>query len=441
LIAVNSVCGCAKNVAEFCAIAPFCEEKYFERKLVGARFYAFSLVLINHLFSKCRRLRIMTLNHSDRRRDYNGLKRANRAFTLVELLVVIAIIGILIALLLPAVQAAREAARRAQCSNNLKQLGLGAHNYHTANKVFPPGYNYKLANVSDQTNARNGCFGWSSYILPFIEEKTLYESLTTVPTTFTGGTDPKQLAYDWTTLNAQTTPTAPVDLARRDANAAGIYQDTKLVSPPAFQCPSDSMGPTNAIENNFGSEVDPAPAPWGKDIAGKSNYVGVAGNSGATRQTTSGTPYWNWDTKAAPSPGDTKGVFYVNSKTRIKDIVDGTTKTLMIAERDGSYVNNVIKPLGTRGRKAACWAGPVEAYYQDEFLVNVGDLTDVGGAYLINASISGTKQTAYSVGSLHTGGANVAMADGSVRFIPESIDTATWKALGGIEDGKALKDY
>ena len=93
--------------------------------------------------------------------------RSKRGFTLVELLVVIAIIGILIALLLPAVQAAREAARRSQCSNNLKQIGIGMHNFHDTYKAFPVG----------QADDDNDSFGWGVYILPFIEQKPLWDAI------------------------------------------------------------------------------------------------------------------------------------------------------------------------------------------------------------------------------------------------------------------------
>ena len=101
------------------------------------------------------------------------MSRRDGAFTLVELLVVIAIIGILIALLLPAVQAAREAARRAQCANNLRQIGVGMHNYYDAGKSFPSGWNEDGPNVNTAPNL----FGWGAFILPFIEQGELYGEL------------------------------------------------------------------------------------------------------------------------------------------------------------------------------------------------------------------------------------------------------------------------
>src|SRR5688500_18435425 len=102
--------------------------------------------------------------------------RRSRGFTLVELLVVIAIIGILIALLLPAVQAAREAARRTQCQNNLKQLALGLHNYHDINNIFPVGHEWRGDLDGDAVNADGGTgFGWAYFLLPFIEQQARFE--------------------------------------------------------------------------------------------------------------------------------------------------------------------------------------------------------------------------------------------------------------------------
>jgi len=375
---------------------------------------------------------------------HRPLPTARSAFTLVELLVVIAIIGILIALLLPAVQAAREAARRSQCLNNLKQLSLGLENYQTANKKFPPGVNYRQTQnplAGDSSNSTRATFGWSAFILPYIDEKQIYQTLISVSATYAGnGVDPKQLNYDWKTLSAQTDPNAPLDLYRRDGSAVGQFAETRLVAPTAFQCPSDSLGSTNPMPNGFANETDPAPNPFGKDIAGKSNYVGIAGTRGAVREDNSSVNYqWDWLNLAAPPPNSStfyKGVFYPLSKTRVRDITDGTSKTAMIAERDGSYYTNYTRPLGMRGRKASIWEGPTESRYVDQYLTNVDD-----NIFQINSAIQGQKNTAYSVGSLHPGGAGVGLADGSTRFVSESIDPSTWKAFGGIEDGKTVAGY
>jgi hypothetical protein len=211
------------------------------------------------------------------------------------------------------------------------------------------------------------------------------------------------------------------------------------------------MGTANPCLNNVNEANQPAGTPWGKDVSAKSNYLGVAGNRGALRQD-SGTPSfnWTWDSKTPVDYADTKGVFYANSKTHIKDITDGTSKSLMIVERDGSYLDGYTKACGTRGRLAGIWVGPTESRYLDQYLVNIGDETDVTGAYLVNATIpadnsadcgSVGKKTAYAAGSVHVGGANAALCDGTVHFIGDNVDSATWKSLGGISDARMLRGF
>ena len=377
-------------------------------------------------------------------------KYSVRAFTLVELLVVIAIIGVLIALLLPAVQAARESARRTHCQNNLKQLALAVQTYNSANKQFPPGANTRDKNPGQATYSSDATFGWISFVLPFIDEVGTYQSFVTANTTSVGGVDPKQLNYNWKKLFDSTSPNAhSPDLYRRDNAATGQFAAVNLYSPKAVLCPSDPMGTANPCLNNPQEASQPAINAWGKDVSAKSNYMGVAGNRGALRQDSAAFA-WTWDSKNPVDYTDMKGVFYANSKTKIKDISDGTSKSLMIAERDGSYVSGYTKTCGTRGRLAGIWVGPTESRYLDQYLLNIGDENDVAGAYLVNATIpadnsgdcgSFGKKTAYSAGSVHSNGANVALCDGTVHFIGDSIDSATWKSMGGISDGRTLRDF
>jgi len=192
-----------------------------------------------------------------------------RGFTLIELLVVIAIIAILIALLLPAVQAAREAARRSNCKNNLKQIGIGLHNYHDVHLSLPPGYVW--GGVGD--------FGlsWGTFLLPFIEQENLQEQGDVAVAMDNGW-------FDFLDASAGTVPPAfriPIAM---------------------YACPSD-VGPD---ENDQFSDM------------GKSNYSGVSGNS-------------NRQSGAAGLGGN--GAFFRNSDVRFADITDGLSNTLVVGER------------------------------------------------------------------------------------------------------------
>jgi prepilin-type N-terminal cleavage/methylation domain-containing protein/prepilin-type processing-associated H-X9-DG protein len=195
------------------------------------------------------------------------------AFTLVELLVVIAIIGILIALLLPAVQAAREAARRSQCTNNLKQIGLALHNYHDTFKCFPPGW--ISAGVANQPN-----WGWAAMILPFVEQKSLYD----------------QLGVTKYTLKQVVDGTAP-------APAVPALLSTEL---DGYICPSSKSRGTNP-DRDFDTTIQP----------GTSNYMATTG----TRKNGTGTNL------------DKLGVFCSLSANTFADISDGSSNVFAAGER------------------------------------------------------------------------------------------------------------
>ena len=200
-----------------------------------------------------------------------------RGFTLVELLVVIAIIGILIALLLPAVQAAREAARRSQCSNNLKQLGLGVHNYHDTFKTLPPSaavnMSYVPTGYSDPTQP-NG-WGWGALILPFVEQSALHEQC---------------------------------------GVAQGVPMDQRLTEVKTvlngFRCPSDT-GPEHNHRHWTWEKTGTDPA--------MSNYVAMAG-----------TEMW---------PSRNNGLFFVNARLGFRDCQDGTSNTIALGERAYEVTN------------------------------------------------------------------------------------------------------
>lgn len=313
---------------------------------------------------------------------------ARRAFTLVELLVVIAIIGILIALLLPAVQAAREAARRSQCSNNLKQIGLALHNYHDTFQVFPPGY------VDEKPSLRQDGHGWivNAFLLPFAEQGSLYDQLDTRHR-----------------MNL--------------ANATTLSLTRTIVS--GYLCPSSTeqdVTQSPRININVGGT--------NYRIA-VSNYLGIMGNQDIRC----------WSTGV-------NGMFYHNSRVKMRDVVDGTSNTFAFAERSAP-----AQPTNWQG---GVWAGTTiqQATGQDcfggtngfESLRAVLTLTRAGWG-LIN---SPPPTYTYGPSSLHPGGAQFLLVDGSVRFVSETIDAANpgptppmsiYQRLGAINDGLPVSEF
>ncbi|MGI6420170.1 MAG: DUF1559 domain-containing protein [Thermoguttaceae bacterium] len=284
----------------------------------------------------------------------NGTRRP--AFTLVELLVVIAIIGILIALLLPAVQAAREAARRSQCTNNLKQLGIALHNYHDVNNKFPPGWLQKYVG----TTLSDVGWGWGSFILPFVEQQALYDTI-----------QPGQGSL-WGATND------PVKLAAMQGELK------------AYRCPSDIQTVTNS----------------GRQINGKSltvsNYVG---NNSSDVTITSDDP-------------ETGGLFVENKSMTFGDILDGTSNTVALGERDWQYRT-------ADGTRFMAYAAIVFGVGNRNDGPRRGDQIACG---VYKLGLSGTNQPAGTTrgyqmySSRHPGGANFVLADGAVRFVSETIE-------------------
>ncbi|HWL06901.1 MAG TPA: DUF1559 domain-containing protein [Planctomicrobium sp.] len=310
-----------------------------------------------------------------------------RGFTLIELLVVIAIIAILVALLLPAVQQAREAARRSQCKNNLKQLGLALHNYVDVHNVFPPGYVLQFpAHPTTQANYEthladgnyNSAWGWGAYILPMMEQAALYQTVSV------GTVRPRQALTNATRLQAMQQPLA------------------------AFRCPSDTAPGLNIskVVDNGGTARASA----------TSNYIGC--NTSKQWHTTEGA--WvngvgandlsQWGTPPSTISGP-DGIFWRNSSVRMRDITDGTSNTLLVGERAWELSN----PAGTA---FPCAAGNVYGTLAANEQSNVhGCLGSTAGP--INFQNSNCNK---GFSSRHTGGAHFVMADGSVHFISENID-------------------
>ena len=300
-----------------------------------------------------------------------------KAFTLVELLVVIAIIGILIALLLPAVQAAREAARRAQCSNNMKQLGIALHNYHDTFKTLPPGGNWHRPNTAAISGNE---LSYAVLILPFMEQSTLHDQV-----------DFK--AHNWT-----------------DNMAVAIIRVDGL------QCPSGTiMESTYSPENLNGVR------------AFTKHYYGVLGPKGTNPQSTQAYPVHNaggWGahggyatTGAMPGPGpDTDGTD-LGGPCKFRDVTDGTSNTFMLGEL--SWDDSDAYRAWIRGINGAACASAKNITY---------------GINLRRYPVVGFNDISF--GSNHPGGCQFAMVDGSNHFVSETIDFDVYLSLASRNGGE-----
>lgn len=345
-----------------------------------------------------------------------SVARRTRGFTLIELLVVIAIIAILIALLLPAVQQAREAARRTQCKNNLKQMGLAMHNYHDVYNTFPPGcisMPYQAAATTELS-----CWSWGAFLLPYIEQNALYSGLSVGNAT----------------------------LAQNAATANGLrFLQTPL---SGFRCPSD----TGPALNNFNEAMADTPgdanvATYAKLITSNgsdriaiatSNYVMVACSSVST------TPPF-----ISASYGPPTGVGFNCSRVNFRDITDGTSNTLLVGERafkTGSLNVGAGNALGF-----SPVAGPTSALRPATAVLGI----PYQG---LNQSAINRVHQMRGFSSPHVGGVQFTLCDGSVRFISENIDynyttvpsgtlingawiDSTLERLCGKSDGQVLGEF
>jgi prepilin-type N-terminal cleavage/methylation domain-containing protein/prepilin-type processing-associated H-X9-DG protein len=317
------------------------------------------------------------------------MRSPRHGFTLVELLVVIAIIGILVGLLLPAVQAAREAARRLQCTNNLKQLALGLHNYHDTYQAFPYG-------------TRGGDISFLARMLPYIELSNLYDR-----------------------IDFGARYNAPQNLPALNT----VVQN--------FLCPSD---------------IDRLPL----NLGGRNNYYGNSGYNILFQSPSTNPNSANF--RIPPC----NGVLVPDRVIRFGDVIDGTSNTAFVAEKvkgDGS--NAFVSEESDTFAPGIYPATPDEAY---EFCrqVDVTDLNRQGfsnvGAPWIYSYHSVSRyyhvtppngrscmyppgRIATTAGSRHPGGANIALCDGSTRFVNETIDVPTWRALGSRDANDIVQSY
>ena len=348
-----------------------------------------------------------------------------KGFTLVELLVVIAIIGILVGLLLPAVQAARAAARRMQCSNNLKQLGLAVHNYHDANRSFPSGFitNYPagaLNTAAMMSVTQRTHWSWGAFVLPYIEQTALYNTL-----------NPGQSSMDALL-----------------ATPAGLAALTTPI--PSFVCPSDT-GPSlnNFDETQSDNPSDPNARWYNRNVTSngtnriaiaKSNYVMSACSSVSTTP-----PIW-------PQYGPATGVAWLNSKCGLGDETDGTSNTILIGERAFKYHNLTVGAGNALGFSSTVNTPGTSAG------IKAAAISVLALAYNgINWSANNRIHQPRGYSSNHSGGAMFVLSDGSVHFISENIDynqqtipgtlvngawiDSTFERLIGKSDGGVLGEF
>jgi prepilin-type N-terminal cleavage/methylation domain-containing protein len=345
-------------------------------------------------------------------------------FTLVELLVVIAIIGILIALLLPAVQAAREAARRSQCTNQLKQIGLAMQNYHDVQKTFPP---YAVLGMGPYTFVTSGGaetfpnaprpayhHTWLTLILPYLEQMPLYQS---------------------------------VDF-RRPAYGTGVGQPQPIVGTvvPTLLCPSDS---------GFGR--DPSRT-WGIAIT---NYI-----------VTEGYHWWQGPVVTAPLgcvTADYQGIFAGGQTTPIANITDGTSNTILAAESNSTGYQPVAgNDPWQRNNAGVKRQADGNAVFRSAFVYTTGGggvATNEAGNRFSEVDNSGPKPAwgwfkasphancpSYlcawglnsewpSTGGIHTGIEQAVYADGSVHGISTTVTYQAWLSLNAMADGQSVPSF
>lgn len=345
--------------------------------------------------------------------------RHQRGFTLIELLVVIAIIAVLIALLLPAVQQAREAARKTQCKNNLKQIGLALHNYHDVHNQFPaaiifPAYKSAANCALDGQTYNLNTTGWTM-LLPFFDQAALY------------GT------YDFNVASSTALPTtAPNGLPF--AGGPALVNPNLLVTQKvltALQCPSDP-GP-RTFDNPGG--VD-----YKADKAGTSSYLFSGGD--LHEQTRSYVAYTSSNDLLPDGRSVLRqGFFGVDSSGALRDATDGTSNCFLVGESSRIKQSTSYIPTWGQGKWVSVIgriATGANATYDLNCLFH---LNKKAGECLLVAPTSVKGSYAWTYSSEHTGGAHFLMGDGTVRFIGNSIDHQLLMQLNQIKDGLTVGDF
>ena len=354
-----------------------------------------------------------------------------RGFTLIELLVVIAIIAILIGLLLPAVQKVRDAAARAQCQNNLKQLGIACHAFHDTNEGWPMGAEFNVGS------------GWSAFILPYLEQDNVYKGLTFREDNF--GND------QW----AAPLPGVVGDPASTNNNIRNIGMcelKLKMLRCPASTMPeqmADISGDNWIVQRrataNYLGNVSGVIVDDRRRVTGQQPWPGGSATSGTEDiHTLDGI----FIAKIIHQRVTRNGVNYggLSSGVKMTGITDGTSNTIAIGEAEGDVTAVADAGLirennaASQGRKDHWAIGS-----DDVDTGNQGDMSEFLGSTACQMNMRkpavGTPAFAeyeLSYGSRHSGGANFLLADGSVKFLRDTIDRVTFRALGTRAGGEVV---
>jgi prepilin-type N-terminal cleavage/methylation domain-containing protein len=339
-----------------------------------------------------------------------SFNHSHKGFTLVELLVVIAIIGILIALLLPAVQSAREAARRTQCINNLKQLGMAFHNHHDVHGHLPTGgWGWRWQGEPDRGFDRRQPGGWVYNVLPYVEQAALRER----GTGLTGVAKEREIAaVAAQPLPVMNCPTRRINVTKPFRHPDNFF-NTAGARPQTVARADYSANVGNLNQGNFGS----GPSTLAAGDAPTYNWTSNAGELGG----------------AAGGGTDRTGVVFRRSEIKFADILDGTTSTYMVGE---GYLNPDFYEYGSPlpPNVMAGGTGDDQNMYvgYDRDTLRCSHRTDVNrrpARDLPGLDLS------FSWGSAHPAGFNMALCDGSVRTIRYTVSMIVNFNLGGRKDG------
>lgn len=351
-------------------------------------------------------------------------------FTLVELLVVIAIIGILVGLLLPAVQAAREAARRMSCQNNLHNLVLAAHNHESAFKKLPSGldvaspgpaknlYNASLFRSANESSKPEIGPNWGIYLLPFVEQGNLYDTVDVSNYLKSNGAD-----QAWRALGRAT---VPLYLCPSDANNS-----------QSFEYDGQQWG-----RGNYAANAGPAWYTWS-----------VNGQSWAGSSSDDGSPVPFWYQGASWAPAQTKGnaapVMSINYGAKFASITDGLSSTIMFAEVRAGISNQDLRgtwALGVAGASIVAANAIGDSIGPNDRLAESDDIElcssfwtpELGPRQQMGCAPGDWYNWQAQSRSMHPGGTQVALSDGSVQFISDTTDMQVWFNLNSAQDGEVM---